>query len=148
MRTIHVSRIGAIFFAFVLIASIAFAAEQKITLQPGPDGNGASGDAIIKDKGSDQKEIAVDMKGLKPDSVYTVWFVNEKPKMDMAGVGKPDYEFKSDGQGAGQYTATVSTAKMEKWQLLEIALHPDGDPKNMDNMKIALKGEIKGMGPK
>jgi hypothetical protein len=70
-----------------------------------------------------------------------------KPKMDMLGVGTGDYLFKSDGKGIGNYTATISNAELEKWEMLEIAYHPDGNAKNMKKMQIALSGPIK-MGKK
>ncbi len=66
-----------------------------------------------------------------------------KPKMDMIGVGMGDYSFKSDDKGNGHYSANVSAAELEKWQILEIAYHTDGDPKNMKKMGIALKADIR-----
>lgn len=61
----------------------------------------------------------------------------------MAGVGKPNYDFKSDSTGTGTYTATFRAAELEKWQILEVAYHPDGNAKNMKNIKAALKGKLK-----
>ncbi len=135
--------IGFFFLAFALFSSFAQAAEQKMTLKAGPDGKGAQGEAVIKDKEQGKKEITVSASGLKPNSVYTVWLVNMKPKMDMAGVGTGDYSFKSDDKGNGHYAGTVSSAELEKWHVLEIAHHPDGDPKNMKKMGIALKADLK-----
>lgn len=66
-----------------------------------------------------------------------------KPKMDMAGVGEGDYSFKSNAKGEGHYTGAISSSELEKWQLVEIALHPDGNPKNMKKIEIALKGDLK-----
>ncbi|MBZ0155629.1 MAG: hypothetical protein K8I29_05350 [Alphaproteobacteria bacterium] len=135
--------------SLMFIAVVAWAAgEQTINLKEGPDGKGAKGSAVIKDvegtaRGAEQKEITISASGLQPDSVYTVWFVNEKPKMDMAGVGTGDFSFKSDSQGRGSYTASVPASELQKWSLLEVALHPDGNPKNMDNIKIALKADLK-----
>ena len=135
--------IGIFFFALALLRLSAQAAEQKMTLKAGPHGKGAKGEAVIKDKEQGQKEIIISVSGLKPNEVYTVWLVNMKPKMDMAGVGEGSYSFKSDDKGNGHYTGTVSSAELEKWQVLEIAHHPDGDPKNMKKMGIALKADLK-----
>ena len=121
--------------------------EQKITLKTDKAGQGAMGEVVIADGKAGQKEIIISMTGLKPNSVYTVWLVNMKPKMDMLGVGTGDYLFKSDGKGIGNYTATISNAELEKWEMLEIAYHPDGNAKNMKKMQIALSGPIK-MGKK
>ncbi|MCI0528536.1 MAG: hypothetical protein L0Y56_13940 [Nitrospira sp.] len=135
---------GIFFCTFVMLISFLSAeAQQKLVLKAGPVGKGASGEAVIKDLGQDQKEITIEAKGLKPNAVYTVWLVNMKPKMDMVGVGTGDYLFKSDDKGNGHYSANVSAAELEKWQVLEIAYHPDGDPKNMKKMEIALEADIR-----
>lgn len=135
---------GICFFTFVLLISFSLAeAQQKLVLKARPVGKGAHGEAVIKDLGQDQKEITIEAKGLKPNAVYTVWLVNMKPKMDMIGVGPGDYSFKSDDKGNAHYSANVSAAEIEKWQVLEIPHHPDGDPKNMKKMGIALKADIR-----
>src|SRR3972149_6412198 len=131
--------------AVVLLAGVASAAmEEKIMLKADKAGKGANGEAVIKEMG-DQREITITMTGLKPNAVYTVWLVNMKPKMDMIGVGMGDYSFKSDDKGMGSYMASVSAMELGKWQMLEIAYHPDGDAKNMNNMGIALKAGLKMM---
>jgi hypothetical protein len=133
--------ISLVFTLFVM--SAVAANEQKITLKPDKAGQGAKGEAAITDGKAGQKEITIAMTGLKPNSVYTVWLVNMKPKMDMLGVGTGDYSFKSDGKGIGKYTATISNPELGKWEMVEIAYHPDGDAKNMKNMQIALSASVK-----
>lgn len=130
------------------IAGIAWAAgEQTLSFQPGPDAKkDAKAQAVVSDVGADQKQVTIMASGLQPNSVYTVWFVNEQPKMDMAGVGKGDYSFRTDSRGSGTYTATVPASDLEKWQMFKIALHPDGNARNMDNIKIALQAEIDRLG--
>ena len=134
---------GVAIFSFILFLPLLALADQKITLKADSHGKGSHGDALIKDKSPDQKEIVVDAGGLKPNEVYSVWLVNMKPKMDMAGVGEGDYSFKADEKGNAHYVATVPSADLKKWQMLEIAHHPDGDPKNMEKMGIALQGSLK-----
>ena|SRR6266545_1726598 len=137
-------RVLALLTVFALLcAGVVFAAEKKLTLHPGPGAKGAHGTAVVKDKDTDQKEITIKATGLKPDGVYTVWLVNMKPKMDMVGVGTGDFSFKADDKGKGNYTATIPTTEFAKWKMLEIAHHPDGDAKNMKNMEITLKGDVK-----
>ncbi|MHB1012705.1 MAG: hypothetical protein ACYC37_07365 [Desulfobacteria bacterium] len=130
---------------FSLFAGLAVAAaEQKVALKADKAGKGASGAAVIVDKGGDRKEVAITAKGLRPNSVYTVWLVNVKPKMDMAGLGGGDYSFRSDDKGNASYSATIGSADLSKWQLIELAYHPSGDPKNMKElMNTALLGELK-----
>ena len=130
---------------FTLLAGLAVAAgEQKVALKADKAGKGASGTAVIADKEGDKKEVTITAKGLKPNSVYTVWLVNVKPKMEMAGLGKGDYAFKSDRKGDASYSATIGSADLSKWQLIELALHPSGDPKNAKElMNTALLGKLK-----
>lgn len=129
-------------FLLSLTLSPASAAE-KVVLQAGPDMRGAQGEAVIRDIDAGQKEVIITAQGLKPNEVYTVWLVNMKPKMDMAGLGTGDYAFTSDAKGTVSYTATVSGAELGKWQLIEVAHHPDRNPRNMEKMGVALKGELK-----
>jgi hypothetical protein len=128
-----------------LFTGLAMAAgEQKVALKSDKAGKGASGEAVILDKGGDQKGVTITAKGLKPNSVYTVWLVNMKPKMDMAGLGGGDYSFKSDDKGNASYTATIGSADLSKWQLIELAYHPSGDAKNTKElMNSALIGSLK-----
>ncbi len=128
-----------------LFAGIAMAAgEEKIALKADKAGKGASGTAVIVGKGGDQKGVTITAKGLKPNSVYTVWLVNMKPKMDMAGLGEGDYSFRSDDKGNASYSATIGSADLSKWQLIDLAYHPSGDPKNMKEMEnTALIGKLK-----
>lgn len=90
-----------------------------------------------------EKEVRITAQGLKPNEVYTVWLVNMKPKMDMAGLGEADYAFNSDSRGNGSYTGTISARELDKWQQLKIAHHPDGKSKNMKNIGSALEANLK-----
>ena len=87
-------KIVGLLLVLVLALAAAFSAEaagdRKIALKADKAGKGASGAVVIVDKGGDQKEVTITAKGLKPNSVYTVWLVNMKPKMDMAGLGGGD----------------------------------------------------------
>jgi hypothetical protein len=145
MQTRHRVVSSLLVVVFSLIAGLSVAAgEQKVALKADKAGKGASGAAVIVDKGGDQKEVTITAKGLKPNSVYTVWLVNMKPKMDMAGVGEGDYSFRSDDKGNASYSATIGSADLSKWQLIELAYHPSGDPKNTKEMEnAALIGKLK-----
>lgn len=130
---------------FSLFAGLALAAgERNVALNAGKAGKGASGEAVIASKGGGQGEVTIAAKGLKPDSVYTVWVVNMKPKMDMAGLGTGDFVLRSDGQGNARYAASIATSDLSKWQLIEIAFHPSGNPKNMKELgNTALIGKLR-----
>ena len=145
------SIILALVVAFSLMTFAHAAGEQTVVLKAGPVGEGAQGEVVIKGNGQGQKEITINATGLKPNAVYTVWLVSmkpsliplAKPKMEKAGLGEGDYSFKSDGTGAGHYAGAISTTELEKWQMLKIAHHPDGDATNMKNMGIALNADLK-----
>jgi len=98
---------------------------------------GARGTAYISD-GS----LRIQAKGLKPEGVYTVWFVNMKPKKHEAGAGTPPYMFRTDPAGAGTYSSSLTESPFGKWQMLMIVLHPNGDPTDMKNMVGALSANI------
>lgn len=144
MRTKKIMGLMVLVLALAAGVSAEAAGEQKVALKAGKSGKGASGQVVISDKGADAREITLRAKGLKPGSVYTVWFVNMKPKMDMAGVGEGDFSFRTDDKGNATYSVAVAPADLAKWQLFEVAYHPSGDPKNMKEMEnTALIGKLK-----
>lgn len=97
----------------------------------------ASGTATFSDDG-----LSIRARGLKPDKVYTVWFVNMKPKKNEIGAGSPPYMFKTDSYGNGIYETHLSELPFGKWAMLMIVLHPTGDPMDMKNMVGALSAKI------
>jgi len=126
----------------VLIAfgtlSLASQAGEKISLMPTKKHPNASGTAFIN-----ETNIEINAKGLKPNSVYTAWFVNKKPKKHETGAGQPPYMFRTDSNGKGSYTAPLKESPYGKWQMLMIVLHPNGNPKDMKNMVGALAANLK-----
>lgn len=47
-------------------------------------------------------------------------------------------------KGNASYSATIGSSDLSKWQLIELAYHPSGDPKNMKElMNTALIGKLK-----
>ena len=86
--------------------------------------------------------IKINAQGLKPDSVYTAWFVNTKPKKHETGAGQAPYMFKTDSNGNGSYAAPLKESPYGKWQMLMIVLHPNGNPKDMKNMVGALSAKL------
>ena len=129
-------------FTLVLVAfgtlSLASQAGEKISLIATKKHPSASGTAVINDS-----NIEIDAKGLKPDSVYTAWFVNTKPNKRQAGAGQPPYMFRTDSNGNGSYAAVLKESPYGKWQMLMVVLHPNGNPKDMKNMVGALSANLK-----
>jgi hypothetical protein len=97
----------------------------------------ASGTASFSQDG-----LSIRAKGLQPDKVYTVWFVNMKPKKHEIGAGNPPYMFKTDSNGNGLYESHLSDLPFGKWAMLMVVLHPNGDPMDMKNMVGALSAKI------
>lgn len=137
-------KLTALFAVVLLLVSAGFsqAAVDRLALAGEKAFKQATGEAVISDATAGQKEINLKVSGLKPDSVYTLWFVSEEPSMDMAGVGRPDFAFRSDSQGSAEYSAIVAADDIKRWEKLEVAHHPDGNPTNMDNIEIALIGDL------
>jgi hypothetical protein len=86
--------------------------------------------------------VSIQARGLKSNSIYTVWFVNMKPKKHETGAGSAPYMFKTDANGFGQYSAPLSESPFGKWQMIMIVLHPNGDPADMKSMVGALKAKL------
>jgi hypothetical protein len=97
----------------------------------------ASGTAVIN-----ETNIEISATGLKPDSVYTAWFVNTKPKKHETGAGQTPNMFRTDSNGNGSYAARLKESPYGKWQMLMIVLHPNGNPKDMNNMVGALSAKL------
>ena len=135
-------RLSILILTLVLSAfaalSLASQAGEKISLMPTKKHPNASGTAFIN-----ETNIEINAKGLKPNSVYTAWFVNTKPKKHETGAGQPPYMFRTDSNGKGSYTAPLKESPYGKWQMLMIVLHPNGNPKDMKNMVGALAANLK-----
>lgn len=137
-------RILALTTAVILALSTVWGADQafsadkvKITLNRSGGVQAGSGEAVIADS-----ILTIQAKDLKPNSVYSVWFVNMKPKEAMAGVGTAPYAFKTDQQGKATFKATLAESPLGKWQMLVIVRHPTGDPKDMMNKEDALWAQL------
>jgi hypothetical protein len=131
--------VGILVLALVTgVAAGAVAAESKsFGLMGQKDSPQASGTATVEGT-----KLTINAKGLKPNAVYTVWFVNMQPTMTKAGAGTPPYGFTSDAKGNASYTANLDGSPIGKWQAIFIVRHPSGDPKAMDKMEDALMGKL------
>ena len=132
-QIITVALIGIFFF------SIAGASGGRRTIGLEPTGSHieANGTAVI-----DQNHVSVQARGLKSNAVYTVWFVNTKPKKHVTGAGTAPFMFRTDKWGNGNYSAPLDESPFGKWAMVMIVLHPNGNPKDMKNMVGALKAAL------
>ena len=136
-RKIYIILLVSIMTVMLSSFSWAGSSDGKYCLMHTKMHPGADGTATIN-KGN----INIATKGLKPNSVYTVWFVNMKPKKHETGAGAPPYMFKTDANGNGNYSAPLSESPVGKWEMLMVVLHPNGNPKDMKNMVGALSSDL------
>ena len=131
--TVSIIALGIVAFSISSMAGTG----HELTLNAIKDHPTAKGTALIKDN-----YVSIQARGLKSDSVYTVWFVNTKPKKHETGAGSAPYMFKTDANGFGQYSASLSESPFGKWQMIMIVLHTNGDPTDMKSMVGALKAKL------
>ena len=135
-RIFQITVIGLISIFFLSIGW-ASGGSRTIGLEPTGDHPEASGTAVI-----DKNHVSIQTRGLKPNSIYTVWFVNTKPKKHETGAGTAPYMFRTDNWGDGTYSAPLDESPFGNWAMVMIVLHPNGDPKDMKNLVGALKAPL------
>lgn len=123
--------------AILSLSTVSWAGGQDLTFMPAKDNPKAAGKINLS-----SDKLKIQAEGLKPNSVYTVWFVNMKPKKDQAGAGSPPFMFKTDSQGKGTYDAGLAESPVGKWSTIMAVLHPTGDPMDMKNMVPAFSAMI------
>lgn len=101
--------------AFVALAAVlgfgavSWAGRQNLPFMAAKDSAKATGTINLSND-----KLTIQAHGLKPNSVYTVWFVNMKPKKEQAGAGKAPFMFKTDSQGKGAYNASLAKSPIGK----------------------------------
>lgn len=127
----------AIASTFIFSLSWAAGSGRTFVLEPTAEHPQASGSVVI-----DHDHVNLQARGLKPEAVYTVWFVNMKPKKSETGAGSAPYMFQTDQWGNGSYSAPLTKTPFGKWAMIMVVQHPNGDPKDMKNMLGALKASL------
>ena len=134
MKTGKNLTVGFILVLAVLgLSNHAWARSERLTLKAEKPHPEARGTLTLS-----ENNLRLEAKGLRPDAVYTVWFVNMTPAKQQAGAGQAPHLFRTDAQGRGTYRSPLTESPFGKWQTVMIVLHPDGDPANMKNMVGAL----------
>lgn len=98
------------------------------------------GDITITDEGRDQRRLDLNLSGLQPNSVYTLWFAGEK-EGQRSTVGK-ESTFRSDATGKATFSTVVSENDIDRWDKFQVAYHPDGNPKNFKGSVNLLSGDL------
>jgi hypothetical protein len=129
--------LGAVAFLVLSFSALSWAGNVPLTLRADKSHPEARGTAYLN-----EDSLKIEAKGLRPNGIYTAWFVNMKPKKHEAGAGTPPYMFRTDSTGNGTYESSLSESPFGKWSVLMIVLHPTGDPKDMKHMVGALSAKI------
>ena len=109
-------------------------------IEPEPGGPPIRGRLTISCYADDRDEFKLELAGLTPRSVHTVWFATSlKETAVRGGVGKPPYQNKSTGGGNLGLQCLVEKCPLSEWKWLEVRLHPDGDPTHMDGSVRVVK---------
>jgi hypothetical protein len=110
--------------------------ELKIPLVATDRGGKAAGMARIQ-----PRSLLVELTGLQPGGVYTVWVVSDRPREER-GLGPRPHSFTADAQGNGSYRAPFSVDDRTKWSLVEIFFVPGGNPNEERDRKVILYGAL------
>jgi uncharacterized alpha/beta hydrolase family protein len=119
--------------------------EISLTPVKGYEG-GAKGTAVIDTKtGTD---ITINISGLKPDEVYTAFFVNVKSQM-FQGVGPEPHVLAVNPDGTVNFQGTIEKDSYIRFVRLAIYLNPEGKPiQNPLGVKATLGALMKPTLPK
>jgi uncharacterized alpha/beta hydrolase family protein len=114
--------------------------EVALTPAKGYEG-GATGTVVIDTKTGTDVTIAI--TGLKPDGLYTAFFVNVKSKM-FQGVGQEPYVIPVDANGVVSFNGKIDKNSFLRFRKVAIYLNPGGEPvKNPLGVKAKLGALMK-----
>lgn len=134
-----ISALAAVFFA----SAAVWGSSSRIELT-GEAWDTATGEAVITDVENEEKEISVEMSGLQPNSVYSMWLIDETPMLGELGIGSGDLAFETDAEGNGSYTVRLPSRQFKDWDKIEILHHPNNDTEDLDGAELALLGNLWG----
>jgi hypothetical protein len=139
MKPIRIFQMAVIAMLGIFFFSTGWAAAggRTIVLESTAKHPDANGTAFF-----DGDHVSVQARNLKPNSVYTVWFVNMKPQKHETGAGTAPYMFRTDQWGGGNYSAPLAEKPFGKWSMVMVVQHPTGDPTDMKHMVGALKAPL------
>ena len=121
--------------------------ELEVALKPAKGYEGdATGKAVINTRtGTD---ITIDISGLKPDGLYTAFFVNIKSKM-FEGVGNAPHVLPVDASGTVSFQGNNKKNTYKRFTKIGIYLNPGDTPiKNPLGVKAKLGALMKTEKPK
>jgi hypothetical protein len=118
----------------------------EVSLKPAKGFEGTTGTVVINAKTGTDIEIKI--TGLKPDGLYTAFFVNVKSVM-FEGIGPDPYVLQVNEKGEVNFQGTMKKDIYKKFVQVAIYLNPGGKPiKNPLGVKAALGALMKPEKPK
>ncbi len=98
----------------------------------------------VTDAAEGEKEITIRAENLMPDSMYTVWLVNEE-QGGAAMVNPMEHGFMTDSEGNGAFNVVVPEEELQNWDRIEVAWHPEGAP-TAEGMQTAFAAGLNDIG--
>lgn len=130
--------------AAVFFASAAISGSSSRVDLVGEVWDSAEGEVVITDVENEEKEIRVVASGLRPNSMYSVWLIDETPMLGELGIGSGDLTFETDSEGNGSYTVRLPSRQFKDWDKIEILHHPNNDTEDVEGAELALLGNLWG----
>jgi hypothetical protein len=126
-----------IIFTLVIGCAEKIVSEKlEIALKPEKGFEGTTGSVVINPKTGTDIEIKI--TGLKPDGLYTAFFVNVKSAM-FEGIGPDPHVLQVNEKGEVNFQGTMKKDVYKKFVQVAIYLNPGGKPiKNPLGVKAAL----------
>lgn len=116
---------------------------SKFNLVAEKEGAKARGTAQLDCYSDDKDGLRVDIQGLDPHNVYTVWFTSSlKADAERAGIGAEPYTFRPTGRGNVLYQSPLTSCPLGRWRWLEIREHASGNPKDIEHSVRVLKARL------
>lgn len=138
------NRLMPLFAAFIFLTAFnGFDGARRFLDLKDLSGGNASGEVSIEPLQSRMprlRTVGVTVYGLKPGSVYSVWYADEKGQRSPAGV--ETNHFTTDAGGKGRFVTSAYEDVLDDWRYIDVMLHPDGNPKNTGGMTPALRGDL------
>lgn len=130
-----------IFTLVIGCAEKPFPEKLEVALKPAKGFEGAAGTVVINAKTGTDIEIKI--TGLKPDGLYTAFFVNVKSLM-FEGIGPDPHVLKVNENGEVNFQGTMKKDIYKKFVQVAIYLNPKGRPiKNPLGVKATLDALMK-----
>ena len=92
-----------------------------------------TGKASVSCFADDKDDFTLDIDGLKPKAMYSVWLVTSmRPSAERAGVGPEPFTTLADAKGHLHVGAPLTSCPLVHYKWVEVREHPDSNPANLE----------------